>query len=276
MKQAAKQILTKLAKNDLFWKFISPLSSVTNFVSAIRSQNIQNTRKNNIENLFKISLVVQNGIFKGMKYPRIDSNGSSIYPKLLGSYELELAPFVKEAIATSYSEIIDVGCAEGYYAVGFALNTVNTKIYAYDTEEKARILCQEMSNLNGVQDKINIKATLTSSELKNFKFTGKGLVICDCEGFEKDLFNQDNINNLKNCDILIETHDLINIEISTYLKKLFAPTHDIEVIQSIDDIQKAIYYDFEEIKEYDLATRKHILAEGRGATMEWLICRAKG
>jgi hypothetical protein len=41
-------------------------------------------------------LVVMNGVFKGMKYPKLKSIGSSLAPKILGSYEREIQPVLKK------------------------------------------------------------------------------------------------------------------------------------------------------------------------------------
>jgi len=40
--------------------------------------------------------------------------------KLLGFYEQPLQPYIEQVIQTGYPTIINIGCAEGYYAVGLA------------------------------------------------------------------------------------------------------------------------------------------------------------
>lgn len=284
MKNFIKKILIIGVKNETLWKILRPLSVLglfidysrrTNDLAYIRKlQELHFLKSKIVKDLFN-SLKVLNGPFKGMKYPKADSYGSAIFPKLLGSYEMELWNCIEKAKLQDYSEIINVGCAEGYYAVGFAQNTHIAKIYAYDSKEKARVLCKEMAELNGVDKKMIIRSTMTAEELGKFKFTSKGLVICDCEGFEKQLFNQKNIENLKNCDLIIETHDFIDIEISTYIRELFKQTHSLESIKSIDDIQKTLNYKFNELNDLSLEVKKTVLREGRPAIMEWLICKSK-
>ena len=78
-----------------------------------------------------------------------------------------------------------------------------------------------------------------------------------------------------NCDLIIETHDFLNIEISGNLKKLFSKTHDVESIFSIDDIHKAQNYHYTELSDKTLENRKRILSEKRPSIMEWVICRSK-
>ncbi len=275
MKKLIKKILTLLAENDLIWFFLKPFAISGVFLFDIRRSIKRIIPNEKIENLLFQELNVQNGPFKGMKYPKIDSVGSSVYPKLLGCYEKELWEVFEEVKGNNYSEVINVGCAEGYYAVGLAMNLVNANHYAYDISKRARILCEDMARLNNVFDRMVVKSECTAKVLESFKFTGKGLIICDCEGFEKELFNKNNVLNLKNCDLVIETHDAFDITISTYLKDVFNETHDISVIKSIDDIEKALTYDFKGLEQFDLSERKQILAEGRVAIAKWFICKPK-
>lgn len=76
------------------------------------------------------------GPFKGMQYPHIDITESALVPKIAGAYESHLHSIVEKVIATNYSDIIDVGCAEGYYAVGFAKRMPLTTIHAFDINKK--------------------------------------------------------------------------------------------------------------------------------------------
>lgn len=267
MKNQIKKILTILSKNNISWFFLSPFSKIGVF--------LLNERNGYIEKLLFKNLVVQNGPFKGMRYPEINSVCSTIYPKLLGCYEKELWETIDKFKSNKYTEIIDVGCAEGYYAIGLGINIPNAKVFAYDTDEKARTLCEKMAILNNIKDKIIIKSECTPEELASFSFKGKGLIICDCEGFEKELFTENNIRNLINCDLIIETHDLFDINISTYLKKVIHQTHNIYSVKSIDDIEKVLTYNFNGLEKLSFIEKKQVLTEKRGAIMEWLICTPK-
>src|SRR6516164_10354166 len=63
-------------------------------------------------------LVVRSGPFEGLKYIKY-SSGSPFLPKLLGNYEAVIGDWISDAIGKQYDVIIDLGCAEGYYVVGF-------------------------------------------------------------------------------------------------------------------------------------------------------------
>lgn len=63
---------------------------------------------------------VRRGEFAGMRL--LDrSVGSAFLPKLVGSYEAKLHPFLRRAATQAWDVVIDGGCAEWYYAVGLAM-----------------------------------------------------------------------------------------------------------------------------------------------------------
>jgi hypothetical protein len=75
---------------------------------------------------------VYSGPFKGIKWiPEDDNNAKFDIPKLLGIYERELSNCMERVCALNFSLIIDVGAAEGYYAVGLAARNPASKIVAF-------------------------------------------------------------------------------------------------------------------------------------------------
>lgn len=216
-----------------------------------------------------------NGPFKGMRYPMEESVCSAYFPKIIGSYEKELWENLESLLEKQYNSIIDVGCAEGYYAVGLGLRQKEAHIYAYDTDELARSMCEKLSQENGLGEKLTIKGELTEQELSSFPFEGNSLIICDCEGFEKKLFTPTSIENLTGSDLIIETHDFLDSEISGRLTALFQKTHNITPINSSSDLEKVFTYHFSEIGDFNLLERFDVLAEHRPETMKWLVCEAK-
>lgn len=112
--------------------------------------------------------VVLHGLFKGMKYPVMGAYCSVLYPKLLGSYERELEPLFLDLLQNNYTEIIDIGCAEGYYAVGLALKAPTARVYAFDINPHARQQCSDMAALNGVSTRLTVKADINADSLRVF------------------------------------------------------------------------------------------------------------
>lgn len=104
---------------------------------------------------------------------------------------------------------------------------------------------------------------------QEFPIHGTALIVCDGEGYERDLFSADVLPALLGHDVLVELHDFPDIEISSSIRTLFEKSHDIRVIDSLDDIRKAQTYEYEELEPFDLATRRVLLGEYRPAMMQW-------
>lgn len=275
LKYIFEKFIEKVISNSFCWNLIYKFIYASNYLQ-IKKKKLNRNKSNwtKYQNLF-VDLIVLNGPFKGMIYPSYDSAGSAFYPKLIGSYEKELHSDIEKLLSKGYSELVDVGCAEGYYAVGLALMDKNLKVYAYDIDDRARLLCKKMAEANGVLSRVTINSILDEDALAEFNFTGKGLIICDAEGFESKLFTSKSLQNIKHCDLIIETHDFMNLSISSTLQELFKETHHIKVIQSVDDVQKVKYYNYPFLSSISLDDKKKLLAEKRPSIMEWLVLESK-
>jgi hypothetical protein len=148
--------------------------------------------------------VVLSGPFAGMKYLN-EIVWGPIEPKWLGTYEQELHPIIDRILQRNYSKIIDVGSAEGYYAVGFAAKCPLAQLYSYDVDPWARSQQRRLARLNGVNN-LRIGSRCSGKELEG-RVSGRSLVICDVEGYEYDLLDPRRTPALSSCDILVELHE---------------------------------------------------------------------
>jgi hypothetical protein len=199
---------------------------------------------------------VQGGPFSGMIYGTAILKaqtcgwlcGSMIVPKLVGSYEAEVHPLLTRIIERGYSRVVDIGCAEGYYAVGLALRLSSATIHALDVSPVCRKWCKELARLNGVADRVVVD-DCDISRVRNLT-AEPALVVCDCEGHEIDLLRPDDAPGLSSCDILVELHDpftsgfpetispwlqewrLIDRRVTETIRRRFEDTHEVELIPS--------------------------------------------
>lgn len=276
MKKYVKKAIRVAIGINFIWSIIRPFVT---FFKKIEFQRRLVEQKPTLD-FIKLTVLqqpaVRNGLFKGLVYPGFEAAGSAVFPKFIGSYESELIPVFKQVIDGRYDTILDIGSAEGYYANGLSLTMPEATVYAYDVDERARNICRQIAQLNGLESRVLIGEKMDAAGLANFDFSNKkAFVLSDCEGYEKMLFTKENMHNLKNTDVLIEVHDLFDLTISGYLRDVFAATHDIRVIASVDDVKKAQMYSFPETDTLDLNTRRIIFAEGRMAAMEWFYCTPK-
>lgn len=175
----------------------------------------------------KTNLIVQAGPFRGMRY--VDQSYWSAYiPKLLGIYERELAGCIEEAVSLPFHTVVDIGAAEGYYAVGLAIRMPQVRVIAFEMEQSAQELLGKLAKLNSVDRRVTIEGRCMSQNLSAaLDDSGKTLVICDAEGGEALLLDPISIPKLGTCHILVELHDHVISGMSEAIRERFTRTHEI-------------------------------------------------
>lgn len=171
---------------------------------------------------------IAHGPFAGMAYPIQASEGGRA-PRLLGSYEASLHPVIETVIARAYPQVLDIGCAEGYYAVGLARRMPASTIHARDSNPKARALCADLARANGVADRLRIGPEVTHADLA-LCAQAPTFVLCDIEGAEDALLDPSLAPALAQADLLVEAH---GPAIVSRLTQRFAPTHRITRIDRV-------------------------------------------
>jgi hypothetical protein len=239
-----RKLIRKLVENKFTWNILNFFYRIfyrfkfEKDLIGIEERNKEKARKEKrLKEKFS-DLVVRYGPFKGMRYPDFIAMGSAMYPKLLGSYECELNDSVEELARNNYSTIVDIGCAEGYFAVGMAMRLPSATVYAFDINKEAINACKKLAETNKVFERVRFGEFCSAETLKNFDFKGRGLIICDCEGYEVELFPKETVTNLRSCDVLIEMHDLYNEKITPTIEKNFSATHDIRYVYSQNTFKK--------------------------------------
>lgn len=273
-----RKIIRKLVEIKITWEIINFFYKIfyrfkfeKNLIEIEKKKFLLSQKEQKMQTIFK-DLKVLNGPFKGMIYPDFIAHGSSLYPKLLGSYESELYDDIEKLLKNNYDTILDIGCAEGYYAVGFAMRKPEATVFAYDLNKTALLACKQMAILNHVEKNMKFGEFCSAETLRDFPFKGKGLVLSDCEGFEIDLFTKEAVANLTNCDILIELHDLYNEKISVEIENAFKDTHTIKKVYSKSTFKK--------MREFELASKFtdddiNCFMLERNGIMEWAIITPK-
>jgi len=178
--------------------------------------------------LAREGLRVQNGPFAGMEFLPESAEGCHV-PKLLGCYEQPLHTLIEDVVLTNYSTILNIGCAEGYYAVGLARRMQNTRIIARDRAEHAQLSCRNLADKNGVSDQVVVGGAVSPEDLGGLS-DGKTLLLCDIEGSEFELLDPVRAPCLLATDIIVEAHDCYRPGLSGELHRRFDATHDIRLI----------------------------------------------
>lgn len=221
-------------------------------------------------------ITVLSGPFKGMKYFNRIVWGP-ITPKWIGSYEEELHGVLGEISKSSYDTIVDVGTAEGYYAVGLSLIFPSSTVYAFDIDPIARRRQAELANLNGVSNLIIGKSCSHETLMRTLE--SASLLICDIEGFEYELIDPASVPKLTYTDILVEIHDFMGksaIDVKDSLISRFTDSHSITVITSASRVlqkYRLLIPQFADRTDEEIFIAMY---EDRPGSQEWLWMKSNG
>lgn len=211
---------------------------------------------------------VYQGPFKGMSIVRKYSWGDGdTAGKLLGIYENELYPAINHLTKElDFDLVLNIGCAEGYYGLGVAINLPNTLCALFDINPTAIAICREnarANNINNVQFNTDCSVENIRSYLKTSK---RPFVIMDVEGHERVLLDLEVIPELSKTTVIVESHDCNIPGTTDLIVDRFKETHDV---YTIPQGAKNPYIDI----LFDLCDNDKMLlcCESRPSTMTWAV-----
>ena len=248
--------------------------SVSNYFAEIINQYDERQIISRLAGKISDDRTVIQGPFIGQKFARTESVGSAYLPKLLGTYESEIFPVWTEIQNQDFSVILDIGCAEGFYACALAKMFPASKVLGFDLDANARDYSIENAKANGLNN-VSIHGACDPDLIDNSCRGEKAFILCDIEGAEKALFSAVSVESLKDTHMVIELHDGVDRSISSTLKSKFVTTHDISSFFSTDDIHRPAL--MASYNQMDLSDDDFYLAmrEKRGHIMEWIYLKPK-
>lgn len=216
------------------------------------------------QNLFdEFAGTVQTGPFKGMKI-LIDEfwKDGNLGPKILGCYEQELHQFFEEEIERLSKmdevKIVNIGCAEGFYAVGLSRRLPNASTWIVDFPEALKI-AHEAARVNDV--------TLRSGDLAE-TMVAPDFVVCDCEGAEAEYLDKEKFPDLERSTVVVEVHN------EMALKSLFDRFRDSHVLVLMRESWRDPNQ-YQVLQPLHSTARWLAVSEGRPCMMIWLLMRPR-
>jgi hypothetical protein len=209
---------------------------------------------------------VLHGPLAGLRYPddAADAGTDYLVAKLTGAYELELHDVIAEWVRAAPAHVVDVGSAEGYYAVGLARAIPGARVHAFDVDAGARDRCAALAGLNGVSDRVSVGEACTPEVLAALPEDGV-VLLCDAEGYERELLDPARVPRLAGWPILVELHDFLDPSITPGIARRFAATHELRLI----DERPRRGEDIPELRDLPAGQRDALLDEYRPARMQW-------
>jgi hypothetical protein len=213
---------------------------------------------------------VRGGPFSGLRFPAKVLLEIPCAQRLVGSYEKELHPIFKNLNQKmKYDIVINVGSAEGYYAVGLAM-LLHLPVFAFDVDPEERRRCKKTAELNGVGSLLQIKAYCDGPALRRLARGKRCFVVSDCEGYEIELFDQKSISDLLHSDVLIEIHENEQRTVLNSICGAFRATHLIHIYE-------ATAREADEYPELGFlgADAEKAIAEWRITGQKWVFLKSK-
>jgi predicted O-methyltransferase YrrM len=224
----------------------------------------------------RTSSKIVGGPFRGMTYLAYSTYGAYI-AKLIGTYEREVASVLETELSQDPRHVIDVGGAEGYYAVGVLTRVPNAKVTVFEMAEAGRRAIGELARLNGVSDRVDVRGRCDPEALEAcLASTGATFVIVDVEGFEAELLDPRKCPSLAQADLLVEVHDFKVPGCSQTVLANLASTHRATIIRQ--SRRDAGEYPFRSLwpRLFPGAVVKYGLNEFRPADNWWIWFQRNG
>mgnify|MGYP001189435123 CR=1 FL=1 len=273
---------SKVKEKGLTWIILAIISKISFGKINLRIENLINNYRGKISKKIakKYNYTVQNGIFKGLKIQEKQWWGiGDVAIKCLGYYEIEVQDVIERVQReNNLNTFIDIGGADGYFALGLIKNKIFEQSFIFEISSLGRKSIKNGSRLNQVEDRISIYGEATQYNLtqilneKNIELKNT-LLLCDIEGEEYNLINQDLLNFLRDSYIIIELHFFNNDLLSKKNKflELLASYHSLNIFNSLNRVIN-ISSEFYLMDENERAL---LLSEGRSHIGEWVLLSPK-
>ncbi len=234
------------------------------------AQRIEPTRWVTERCIEEFGLEVKAGPFAGLRYPTDLVGGvDALVAKILGAYERELHPAVLAMVASGPASVVNVGSAEGYYAVGFARALPSARVLAYDSAPEKQAACRRLAEENGVADRVEVGGECTAQTLAGLE--PGACVVLDCEGCELDLTADEAMPGLRRATLLVELHDAVDLAVTGAVTRRLEATHEAQLITS----EPRNIDDFPELSFLGWNNRQIAIWEFRPRPMRWALLRPR-
>jgi hypothetical protein len=218
---------------------------------------------------------VQNGPFAGMAFPAFAvERGVFVVAQLLGAYERELHPALRDVVADAPDVVVDIGASDGYYAVGLARALPAARVLAYEMSPFPARVCRALAAENGVGDRVDVRGECRVEDLARLP-AGRLFVLCDAEGAEDRLMDPDAAPALRDARLVVEVHEFAAAGVGDRLRARFASSHEIEAVRSTWH-HTGDYPLLEAVPGIDYMDRELAVSEFRHSPISWLVMTPRG
>lgn len=196
---------------------------------AIRVNRFDPTRRARSRLWHRTDGCVATGPFRGLLF-NSGSPEDAYPPVLLGSYESDVHEWLEREIARGWPAVVNIGSNSGYYSTGLARRLPGAVVHAFEMDDALREETRRSAVVNGASERVRVLGTADVASLAALPVE-RALVVCDCEGAERELLDTAAIPWLRQSAVLVELHDFAAPGTTEVLRSRFAPTHAIVEVQ---------------------------------------------
>lgn len=155
---------------------------------------------------------VRYGPFAGMKLAQESWwSAADRGAMILGMYEAEVLVALDQ-VDRHYDTLVDVGAADGYYAIGCLKAGWVKHAYCFEISEFGRTAIQRNAELNGCSQQVTILGEAKSGFMDTLQndfnlLPSKCMVIMDIEGGEEELLSKTGLASLSTSVSIVELHE---------------------------------------------------------------------
>jgi hypothetical protein len=214
---------------------------------------------------------VRYGPFAGLHLPDDSWWGyTSRGAMLLGIYELEVLRSLTRK-PSHYRVFIDVGAADGYYALGALVSGLFDRTYCFEASAHGRTVIQRGAVRNKLENQVVVLGSAHDDYLQYIQpeHLGRAVMLIDIEGGEFDLLTRANLERLRHTIVFIELHEWRLADGAARLQQLLDNCRATHWVTELTTASRDLS-GFPELREMSDTDRWLVCSEGRDRLMSWL------
>ena len=214
------------------------------------------------------------GPFAGMKIsPTGWWDQTDLASKILGFYEAEVLDVLLRLDKARYPYFVDLGAADGYYAIGAAYSGMFRKSFCFEMSAQGRAVIQTNAALNQVSESMEVFGYADSDFDKALPQIDPStmVLLVDIEGGEFALFSDVVVERLKDATILIELHEFMVDDGAAKLDALIGRLQKHFKIGWLTTTARDLS-GFECLQALNDTDRWLLCSESRARLMKWVVC----
>jgi hypothetical protein len=216
---------------------------------------------------------VKYGPFRGLKLSKATWWGTTDRAgMLLGLYEQEILSVLANIPLEYRRSFIELGAADGYYAVGVLVNGLFERSYCFEISERGQQAIAANAELNGVGPHVQIRGIAETDfhAMLPPSAIGNSTLLIDVEGAEFDILTPETFERFANSIIIIELHDHFFADAQQRLERLKRMCANAFRIDELTTTSRDLSV-FPELKQFTDTDRWLICSEGRRAMPHWYV-----